>query len=97
MLSVQKDGVHIQGVGAQGLWWGTRTLLQEIVLALQSQPEKEGVRLRLGTTHDAPSYRTRGFMLDAGRKWYTKQFLKDLCTYASYVLFAFYCIDDDPR
>jgi hexosaminidase len=35
-------------------------------------------------TTDAPAYKTRGYMLDAGRKWYSPSFLKDLCTYASF-------------
>ncbi|KXJ86268.1 glycoside hydrolase superfamily [Microdochium bolleyi] len=33
---------------------------------------------------DAPAYATRGYLLDAGRKWYSPAFLKDLCTYASF-------------
>lgn len=33
---------------------------------------------------DGPAYQTRGFMLDAGRKWYSPAFLKELCSYASF-------------
>jgi hexosaminidase len=40
--------------------------------------------LATGRVVDAPAYSTRGFMLDAGRKWYDKKFLRELCTYASF-------------
>jgi hexosaminidase len=59
------------------MFWGTRTLLQEMVVA-------NGSTLQAGRTIDAPAYATRGYMLDAGRKWYTADFLKELCTYASF-------------
>jgi hexosaminidase len=59
------------------MFWGTRTLLQEMVVA-------NGSTLQVGRTIDAPAYATRGYMLDAGRKWYTADFLKELCTYASF-------------
>ncbi|KAJ6119161.1 hypothetical protein N7523_003441 [Penicillium sp. IBT 18751x] len=74
-LVVQNDRVSILGSGARGMWWGTRTLLQQLVLNSHSIPA--------GRVQDAPAYATRGFMLDAGRKWYSLDYLKDLCTYAS--------------
>ncbi|POS69880.1 glycosyl hydrolase family 20 [Diaporthe helianthi] len=43
-----------------------------------------GTALAPGRIADAPAYATRGWMLDAGRKWYTADFLKELCTYASF-------------
>ncbi|PYH41066.1 beta-N-acetylhexosaminidase [Aspergillus saccharolyticus JOP 1030-1] len=67
----------IRGSGARGMWWGTRTFLQQLLIHdLETVPA--------GRTLDAPSSVTRGFMLDAGRKWYSPAFLKDLCTYASF-------------
>ncbi|KAJ5678549.1 uncharacterized protein N7477_004182 [Penicillium maclennaniae] len=74
-IVVQNDRVSILGSGARGMWWGTRTLLQQLVLNSHSIPA--------GRAQDAPAYATRGFMLDAGRKWYSLDYLKDLCTYAS--------------
>ena len=47
------------------MWWGTRTILQEL--------ELRGGRVRAGRVRDAPAYETRGYMLDAGRKWYSAQ------------------------
>jgi hexosaminidase len=76
-LEVGDGTVFIGGTGARGMFWGTRTLLQEIAIA------KEPV-LQAGRAVDAPAYATRGYMLDAGRKWYTAEFLKELCTYASF-------------
>jgi hexosaminidase len=76
-LEITKDSVYIGGSGARGMFWGTRTLLQELLVA-------NGSALPPGRTLDAPAYATRGYMLDAGRKWYTADFLKELCTYASF-------------
>ncbi|CAN9224808.1 unnamed protein product [Alternaria alternata] len=75
-LDVTNGSVYIGGTGARGMFWGTRTLLQELLIGNGS--------LVTGRTVDAPAYSTRGFMLDAGRKWYDKHFLKELCTYASF-------------
>lgn len=74
-------GIAIAGTGAKGMWWGTRTLLQMI---LGEENDKAAGKLAVGHYVDAPAYPTRGFMLDAGRKWYSPSFLKDLCTYASF-------------
>lgn len=76
-LEVERDRVFIRGSGARGMWWGTRTLLQELLMANNG-------RIPSGRVVDAPSFATRGFLLDAGRKWYSPSFLKDLCTYASF-------------
>ncbi|RGP65903.1 beta-n-acetylhexosaminidase [Fusarium longipes] len=76
-LSINSARITIGGNGARGMWWGTRTLLQLFLLANNGT---------LTTTYarDAPAYATRGYMLDAGRKWYSKDFLKELCSYASF-------------
>jgi hexosaminidase len=76
-IEVNNGLVVIGGTGARGMFWGTRTLLQELSIA-------NGSPLALGRVVDAPAYATRGYMLDAGRKWYTPGFLKELCTYASF-------------
>ena len=76
-LEVTGTSVFIGGTGSRGLFWGTRTLLQELLLA-------NGTTLPSGRITDAPAYATRGYMLDAGRKWYSPSFLKDFCTYASF-------------
>ncbi|KAF2822017.1 glycoside hydrolase [Ophiobolus disseminans] len=76
-LQIANGSVYIGGAGARGLFWGTRTLLQKMLIA-------DGSALKPGRTLDAPAYATRGYMLDAGRKWYAPGFLKELCTYASF-------------
>ncbi|KAK8138680.1 hypothetical protein PG984_002060 [Apiospora sp. TS-2023a] len=76
-LRIEANQARITGSGARGVWWGTRTLLQHLMISnWTSVPAME--------VKDAPAYATRGYMLDAGRKWYTPSFLKDLCTYASF-------------
>ncbi|OJJ08511.1 hypothetical protein ASPVEDRAFT_47661 [Aspergillus versicolor CBS 583.65] len=75
-LEIKSNRVFVRGTGARGMWWGTRTLLQLLII-------NDG-HISAGRTVDAPSFATRGFLLDAGRKWYSPSFLKDLCTYASF-------------
>ncbi|CAG8953935.1 hypothetical protein HYFRA_00010896 [Hymenoscyphus fraxineus] len=76
-FEVTKGNVIITGSGARGAWWGTRTFLQQLLLSnLTYLPEMK--------ISDAPAYATRGYMLDAGRKWYSPDFLKELCKYASF-------------
>ncbi|KAF0635267.1 hypothetical protein FPSE5266_10962 [Fusarium pseudograminearum] len=76
-ISINSARITIGGNGARGLWWGTRTLLQLLSQAYNGTLTTTYVR-------DAPAYSTRGYMLDAGRKWYSKDFLKELCSYASF-------------
>ncbi|CAE7033120.1 hypothetical protein HRS9139_05521 [Pyrenophora teres f. teres] len=75
-IEVTDGRIYIGGTGARGMFWGTRTLLQQLLIGNGS--------LAQGRMVDAPAYATRGFMLDAGRKWYSKDFLKELCSYASF-------------
>ncbi|KEY67939.1 hypothetical protein S7711_02147 [Stachybotrys chartarum IBT 7711] len=76
-IVVSSSSVFIGGTGARGMWWGTRTLLQQLMISGDSS-------LAAGRYVDAPAYATRGFMLDAGRKWYAPGFLKELCSFASF-------------
>jgi hexosaminidase len=76
-LEVSNKSIFVGGTGSRGMFWGTRTLLQEFLIA-------NGTHLNPGRIVDAPAYSTRGYMLDAGRKWYSPSFLKELCTYASF-------------
>ncbi|KAI1016184.1 hypothetical protein LB504_009196 [Fusarium proliferatum] len=75
-IIINSNRVFIGGSGARGMWWGTRTFLQ-LLLAGNGT-----ITSTLG--RDSPAYATRGYMLDAGRKWYSKDFLKELCSYASF-------------
>ncbi len=58
-LSIRKDGVHLYASDPQGLYWGTRTLLQILRQGNGTAP--------CGTALDAPRYGIRGFMLDVAR------------------------------
>ncbi|KAL4990156.1 glycoside hydrolase superfamily [Aspergillus falconensis] len=75
-LDISSSAVFIRGTGARGMWWGTRTILQMLLIGNNTLPT--------GRVSDAPAYATRGYMLDAGRKWYPKEFLKEMCSYASF-------------
>ncbi|KAH9886345.1 putative beta-N-hexosaminidase [Xylariomycetidae sp. FL2044] len=77
ILEAADDRVVISASGARGMYWGTRTLIQELMLSNWSSIPTMKIT-------DAPAYPTRGFMLDAGRKFYSLSLLKDLCTYASF-------------
>lgn len=76
-IDVAEDSLSILGGGARGIWWGTRTLLQELMLAREATGVHQGdgteeiIELKAGRAVDSPAYPTRGFLLDAGRKWYS--------------------------
>jgi hexosaminidase len=75
-LLVTQSGITITGASPLGVWWGTRTVLQQATL-------NEG-KLPLGSGTDAPGWGTRGVMLDAGRHYYPPDFLKEMCSYLSF-------------
>ncbi|KAI0444036.1 glycoside hydrolase family 20 protein [Xylaria telfairii] len=77
MMEIGANRAVISGSGARGAWWGTRTLLQQLMVS-------NWTALPASRVTDVPAYASRGFMLDAGRKWYAPSFLKELCTYASF-------------
>ena len=52
----------------QGVFWGTRSLLQILY--------NEKGQLPKGVARDWPQYPNRGFMLDVGRKFFTMDFLR---------------------
>lgn len=75
-LSVSADGVTIRGASPLGVWWGTRTVLQQAVLNEGSLPH--------GEAQDAPGWAIRGMMLDAGRHYYPPAFITEVCAYMSF-------------
>ncbi|KAL4946612.1 hypothetical protein BDV06DRAFT_231729 [Aspergillus oleicola] len=76
-LTITPSSISISGTGARGMFWGTRTLLQMLLLSANHT-------LPSIHTIDTPAYATRGYMFDAGRKWYPPTFLKEMCSYASF-------------
>lgn len=79
-LSVTADAITITGASPIGVWWGTRTVLQQATLS--SSSSEAGVPL--GSGSDTPGWTTRGMMLDAGRHFYPVEFLTELCAYMSF-------------
>jgi hexosaminidase len=67
--------VTISALHYQGLFWGTRTLLQ--LLEHQTSTPK-------GIARDYPEFKVRGFVLDDGRKFFSLQFLRDYVKLMSY-------------
>ncbi len=69
------EGVKVSANSAKGLYWATRTLLQ---MAEQSASFPKG------KITDYPEYPLRGFMLDAGRKYFSMDFLRATVRLMSY-------------
>ncbi|KAI0778918.1 glycoside hydrolase [Trametes elegans] len=81
-IHITKDTYTIVGSAPLGVWWGTRTLLQQA--AVQLAQGEGSVSFPAGALSDSPGWEVRGFMLDAGRHWFEASFLSDLCIYASF-------------
>ncbi|KAI5864562.1 glycoside hydrolase family 20 protein [Durotheca rogersii] len=75
-LSVDSSGIVISGASPLGVWWGTRTVLQQAILFNGSVP--------YGVGDDAPGWKTRGMMLDVARHFYPPEFVIELCSYMSF-------------
>lgn len=75
-LSTDASGIVISGASPLGVWWGSRTVLQLGILMNNTLP--------YGTATDIPGWPTRGQFLDAGRHFYPKEFLIEMCSYMSY-------------
>ncbi|KAI0354733.1 glycoside hydrolase [Trametes cingulata] len=81
-ISITQKALTVRSSAPLGVWWGTRTILQQA--AIQLAKGARSVLLPAGTVSDSPGWEVRGFMLDAGRHWFEASFLSDLCTYASF-------------
>ncbi|KAL7626666.1 hypothetical protein AAE478_003440 [Parahypoxylon ruwenzoriense] len=75
-LSVNSSGIVISGASPLGVWWGTRTILQQAILSEGSLP--------YGVGDDTPGWKTRGMMLDVARHYYPPEFIIELCSYVSF-------------
>lgn len=73
-LDVSSTMFIIRGVGAIGAWWGTRTLLQQIVIGKHDEGTSS-ISIPAGSGFDVPGWEVRGFMLDAGRHWFEASFI----------------------
>lgn len=64
------DSLTLEAVNAQGVYWGTRSVLQIL--------SQDGDTIPQGTARDYPAYEVRGFMLDVGRKPISYEFLQTI-------------------
>ncbi|EIW77952.1 glycoside hydrolase family 20 protein [Coniophora puteana RWD-64-598 SS2] len=80
LFEVSREKYVISGAAPIGTWWGTRTLLQQLVAAENGT----SFSIPAGSGRDNPGWEIRGWMLDTGRHWYETSFLSDLCIYASF-------------
>lgn len=76
VLNIDKT-ITITAATDQGVFWGTRTLLQI------AEGQKNG-QLPKGVTKDVPQYKLRGFMIDCGRKFIPMSYLRNLTKIMSY-------------
>lgn len=72
------EGIRIQATHAQGAFWATRTLLQILEQDWQHRHIPQGI------TRDYPKYAIRGFVLDAGRKFFSMDFLRHYVKFMAY-------------
>lgn len=75
-VNVTDSGITITGASPLGVWWGTRTILQQAAL-------RNG-KIAVGSGTDAPGWGTRGVMLDGGRHYYPPDFLIEMCAWMSF-------------
>lgn len=75
-LSIQ-DKATITAATTQGLFWGTRTILQ-------ISEQNAACSLPKGTSIDIPQYPLRGFMIDVGRKFIPMDYLRNLVKIMAY-------------
>lgn len=70
--------ITIKANTPKGIVWGTRTLLQIL------EQDATHTHMPKGLVKDVPQYAVRGFVLDAGRKFFPLQFLRDYVKLMSY-------------
>ncbi|MGI2293553.1 discoidin domain-containing protein [Paenibacillus sp. GXUN7292] len=73
-----KEYATIRSAHYEGLFYGTRTVLQLLA------GSESGHDMPQGLTRDYPKFADRGFMLDVARKFYTIEFLQDYVKLMSY-------------
>ncbi|KAJ2890937.1 hypothetical protein IWW38_003862, partial [Coemansia aciculifera] len=82
ILDIDNKGIAIQAVTSRGAFWGTRTLLQMLILA-----DENGYALPQGHARDFPNYGERKFMQDIARKPIPMSDLKEYATLTSFYKF----------
>lgn len=75
------DILYIRGTAYQGIFYGTRSVLQ----ALQANGN---MQIQKGVARDYPKYEYRKFMLDVARKYMPMWYMEDFVKYASWFKFS---------
>ena len=83
-LTISPKGITVQATSPQGALWGAQTLLQMAATNLPSRGVEGEAVLPCLTITDKPDYAIRGFMIDAGRKYYPLSYLYSLVNMMSY-------------
>ncbi|KAJ7096698.1 glycoside hydrolase [Mycena belliarum] len=83
-FTISSQSYIIKGSGANGAWWGTRTLLQQAAMSSVGSGSNGSITIPAGSGSDTPGWEIRGFMIDAARHWFEPSFLADMCIYASF-------------
>lgn len=81
-LGIGKSGITVRAVTSRGAFWGTRSLLQMLILA-----DEKGYALPRGHARDFPNYHERKFMQDIARKPIPLSDLKEYATLTSFYKF----------
>ena len=76
-----EEGIKIEGLTPEALFWGTRSILQMLV--------QDETSVSKGIIRDYPKYAKRGFMIDCARKFVEYEFLQDYVK-----ICAFYKMND---
>ena len=77
-MDIDSDRILITARTSTGAFYATRTLLQFLKISGDQT-------ILVGDVKDYPSYQTRQIMLDAGRKYWTMDFIKDFIRDMSYL------------
>ena len=85
-LTISPKGITVQATTPQGVLWGAQTLLQmkDTHFAKNNAGVITKGTLPCLTITDKPDYAIRGFMIDAGRKFYPLSYLYSLVNVMSY-------------
>ncbi|KAJ2512563.1 hypothetical protein GGI11_004693 [Coemansia sp. RSA 2049] len=79
LLDIDNKGISIQAVTSRGAFWGTRSLLQMLILA-----DENNYALPRGHARDFPNYNERKFMQDIARKPIPMSDLREYATLTSF-------------
>ncbi|KAJ9143051.1 Glycoside hydrolase [Pleurostoma richardsiae] len=80
-IATTPSGITITGSSPLGVWWGTRTVLQQALLSLADSGTPS---VPYGSAVDVPGWPIRGMMIDGGRHYYPPDFLTEMCSYMSF-------------